>query len=623
MPTLHATALPRVTALPRLLAAGGLVVLLGLPFACRREGPGEVEVPPGVRTRAVATGLPAGASVVVSGYDVEGFWTRLQGSRLYKELHAIRDVRQAFAPLAESQRQLEAETGLLLDEATIMTLLGRKFDLGFYGRLSGNRADLLFVAEVKDQDRAEEILESLERKISAEKNATFSDLEVGGVSARVARNREGEQVLFYALDGGRLTMATTQGRIRNALDLGRGARSEDDAAGVQPMTSVEPYVEALRKLPDAAIAVYVDQSALEGATARAAAVDSVPPASEAERLQRERLRAATAALEGYRLARSVTIGAYWTERGIRTDVYTRFYDGPRPPLAAMLTQSPGPIRTLAYQPVGTLLYVSLSSLDARTVYDALRRYAVDATRVQMGIADSPDSLRADSVVAASQRAFEQQAGIDIQNDVVAWIGREISLSVAGVDRSSFFPLPEIALTIATRDRDRARAFLSRVESDIARTARDRVSIPLTWQTEQYQGQTIRYAPTPLGEGLSLAYTVDDAFVLIASNRGLLQRMMDARAGRSQALPSNENFASMTEFYPQQASVLGFVNIEDILTQMQDLIRTYGPMAGGAGAADSTSTAHQVLSAFKNAPRLGFYTEADEDGVFAHALLEVR
>ena len=100
-------------------------------------------------------------------------------------------------------------------------------------------------------------------------------------------------------------------------------------------------------------------------------------------------------------------------------------------------------------------------------------------------------------------------------------------------------------------------------------------------------------------------------MLIATNRGLLKRMIDARAGRAQALPSNENFASMTEFYPQRANVLGFVNIEEILTQVQDLMRTYGPMAGGAAAADSTSTTHRVLAALKNAPRLGFYTEADE------------
>ena len=70
-----------------------LVSASALLAACRRDGPAEADLPAGVRTRAVATGLPAGAGVVVSGYDVEGFWTRLQGSRLYKDLNAIEGVR--------------------------------------------------------------------------------------------------------------------------------------------------------------------------------------------------------------------------------------------------------------------------------------------------------------------------------------------------------------------------------------------------------------------------------------------------------------------------------------------------------------------------------------------------
>lgn len=582
---------------------------------CRREGPGEAEFPAGLKTRAVATRLPAGASVVVSGHDVESFWSRLQASRLYKDLVAIQGVRQAFAPLAESQRRFEAETGLPLNEETLMTLFGRRFDLGFYGRLSEDRADLLFVSDVKDRGRARTILETLEARIVAEQGASFRGTEIAGTSARVAKNRQGDDVLFYALEGERLMIATTGSRLRAGLDLA------DERGEVRAMTSDPEYVEALRKLPGASIAVFVNQQALQQAAARAAA-DTTDARTAQERPQRERLRAATTALEGYRLTRAVVVGLYWTESGIRGDVYTRFPEGPRPPLAAMMAQSPGRIRSLAYQPLGTLLFASINTLDAKTVYDALYGYAVDATRIQMGVADGRDSLRADSLVAANLQAFQRQTGIDIQGDLVAWVGQEAALAVTGVDRSGFFPLPEVSLTVATRNRERSRAFLSRMEGQLTETARMRASVPLSWQSEEYQGQTIRYAPTPLGEGLSLAYAVDNEFLLVGTNRGLVRRMLDARAGRAQALPSNRDFAAMTTFYPQQANTLGFANLEQILTQVQELMATYGQM-GGPAAADTTSTTHRLLEALKNAPRLGFYTEADGDGVIGHALLEVR
>ncbi|MFN2420288.1 MAG: DUF3352 domain-containing protein [Gemmatimonadota bacterium] len=598
------------------LRDGALLALIGVSLTvCRGDSVGEAEVPAGLNTRAVATMLPAGASVVVSGYDVEGFWSRVQASRLYKDLKAIQGVREAFAPLAESQREFEAETGLPLNEETLMTLFGQKFDLGFYGPLPEDHADLLFLAEVEDEGRGRTILETLEKRVTAEKGATFRGIDVAGTPVRVAKSREGDDVLFYAFRDKRLTMATTEARLRSAIDLA-AERGE-----VRAMTTVEEYVDALEKLPDAAIAIYIDQEAVRQAAVRAMAdtTAGAPPASP----QRERLRAATSALETYRLASSVAVGVYWTESGIRADVYSRLPEGPRPPLAAMLTGSPEPVRSLAYQPVTTLLYGSINTLDAKTIYDALYDYAVDATRIQMEVADTPDSLRADSLVAAGLQNFQQETGIDIQRDIVSWVGREAALGIAGVDKSGFFPLPEVSLVIATQDRQQSSAFLSRMETELTEMARVRASVPLTWQVEEYQGQQIRYAPTPLGEGLSVAYTIDDQFVLIGSNRSLVKRMLDARAGRAQALPQNPDFATMTEFYPQQANAIGFINIEQILTQVQDLMATYGQMGGSAMAADTTSTTHQVLRALKNAPRLGFYSEADDEGVFGHVLLEVR
>jgi hypothetical protein len=193
-----------------------------------------------------------------------------------------------------------------------------------------------------------------------------------------------------------------------------------------------------------------------------------------------------------------------------------------------------------------------------------------------------------------------------------------------VDRTGFFPVPEVALTIATRDPARSRALLTRVETLVGQAAAERASIPLQWQAEEYQGQTLRYAPTPMGEGLSLSYVVTDDFVLIGSSRGLMKRMLDSRGGTAQALPSNPGFSAMTEFYPTEANALGFMNIEQILTEVQGLMGTFGGMTGGsAAAADTSSATYKVMEAVKNAPRLGFYSSADAEGAFGHFLLEVR
>lgn len=579
-------------------------------IACRgQDGGGEPVT--GFETRAVATTLPAGASVVVSGYDLEAFWTRLKGTRLYTELAAIPDVREAFAPIAESQRDFQAETGLPLDESTLMTIFGRKFDLGFYGALPRDRADLVLVAELEDENAARALLETLETKVTQEKGATFADADVAGTEVRVATGREGDEVLMYSIADGRLVMATTRPRMEGTLTLG--------SDGAETMATAGDYADVIGKLPEATISVYVDQRALKEAAERAAAADT---GAETD-AQSERLRAATGALEDYQLASAVGVGLYWTETGLRADAYTKFPEGERAPLAEMMTRSPGPIRTLAFQPVGTLMYGAVNSLDARVIYDELRRYAVDATRIQMDIEGTPDSLQADSLVARQLAAFETETGIDIGEDIVSWVGQEAALAIAGVDETGFFPVPEVALTIATTDAARSRAFLTQIEDVVGQMAAQRASIPLTWQAEEYQGQTIRYAPTPMGEGLSLSYVVTNDFVVIASSRGLVKRMLDARGGAAEALPSNPGFATMTEFYPSEANAIGFVNMEQILTEVQGLMGTFGAMSGDPTAADTTSATNRVMQALKNAPRLGFYSEADADGAFGRFLLEVR
>lgn len=588
---------------------GTLMLAFALVLGCGSDDGETATVASGIRTQAVATGLPAGATVVVSGFDLEGFWTRLQGTRLYQELKAIQDVQNAMAPLDESRREIQEEICVRFDEETILSLFGGKFDLGFYGSLPEDRADLLLVADVEDEAGARTIVEECEAQLVDEKGATFRDDEVEGSQVRVATNSEGEDVLFYALEDGSLVMATTRERMTSALAMG------EDAS----MTSVSSYTDVIDKLTDATVVVWIDQEAMRQAS-RSAMADTTGMATG----DRERLEAATTALEGYMLAASFGIGFHWSDAGIRGAMYAALPEGSeRSPMLEMLTSAPGEIRSLSWQPESTLLYMSMASLDPQVVWEEARKYAIQATRTQMNVAGTADSLTADSLVASQIAAFEAETGIDVEEDLLSWIGEEAAFSITGVDRTGFFPVPEVGITIASRDRQRAQATLTELEGVVSEMASARASIPLQWQEEAYEGQTIRFAPTPMGEGLSIAYAVTDPFVVLGTSRGLVQRMLDAGAGRAQGLPSNPSFTALTEFYPQQSTGLGYVNLEQILTEVEGLMSSFGQMSGNAAVADTTSTARRVVAAMKNAPRIGFYSEADDSGLYSHFLLEVR
>jgi hypothetical protein len=594
---------PRRIGLVSLVAA--LLLSAGFAFACKRDSTSTEDLPQGIETRAVATDLPAGATVVVSGYDLHAFWTRLQATQLYKELAAIQGVREAFSPIAGARGEFEAETGLALDEATVMNLLGNKFDLGFYGSLPEDRADILLLAEVEDEAAARPILEGLEGRVARERGATFSDLEVAGRTVRMAADAEGDEVLLYTLEDGRLVMSSTRARLEQALGDGEETRT---------MTDVEEYLDILEKLPEATITVWVDQRAI--AEASRAAMDADTTAA------RTPGAAAASALEEYNVVRDFGVGIFWTEAGIRSDVFTRFLSDRRPELAEMMTRPPSEVRSIAFQPLGTILYTAFNTFDPGLVYRQLTEYAVDATRIQMDVQGTADSMRADSLVRSNIAAFERETGLDIEEDLLSWVGEEVSFSITGVDRSGFFPVPEFAFAVASKDQGRANAFFQKAETLLADAARDRASMPVSWQAEEHEGQTIRFAPTPVGEGLSISYVVTSDFALVASKPALVRQMLDARTGRAEGLPSNPGFGALTTFYPQQVNGIGYVNLEELLTQIEGLMGTFGPMTGASP--DSASTANQVLKALKNAPRLGAYAQAEGDeGLRTHILLEVR
>ena len=80
-----------------------LVLLLAVS-ACRRrdEGPqggDEGAAATGtIQTEAVAEDLPAGASLVVSVHDLQGFWNRLKATQLYTQIRAIPQVDSLLNP---------------------------------------------------------------------------------------------------------------------------------------------------------------------------------------------------------------------------------------------------------------------------------------------------------------------------------------------------------------------------------------------------------------------------------------------------------------------------------------------------------------------------------------------
>ena len=144
-----------------------------------------------------------------------------------------------------------------------------------------------------------------------------------GHPAREARDRlaavedhDGRELEDVVPSGdGRLVVSSTRARIEQAL----GDGGEADTMG-----DVQEYLDNLGQLPEATITLWVDQRAI--AEASRAAMEADTAGAKAQAGDAERMAAAATALEEYNVVRDFGVGIFWSDAGIRSDVFTRFLE---------------------------------------------------------------------------------------------------------------------------------------------------------------------------------------------------------------------------------------------------------------------------------------------------------
>ena len=592
-------------------ASWGFLILLLALSACRRraEEPEEAATAAGeVETEAVANELPAGAAVVVAAHDLEGFWTRLESTQLWTQLRAIPQVDSLLDPnrnpqLGRALQQFQSVTGAPLSKETLFKLLGEDLQLGVYPAAAGDTTGprIVLVADMEDRDALASMLTNLRTAAQGE-GARFATETYRGVEVTVVSSAAGEVRGLYGFHKEQLVAASDQAGLQAAVDA-------LDGEG-ETMAADTLYARALARLDEAAVTFFVRQSAARDLTeAMMAGAEGADTAG----------RAMLDVVDRYSVQSATAGGAHWAEDGLRLTTYTHFDPAARgaQPLREMLGTPPSEVAVVGYFPDSTLAFLAVNFLDAPALYDFARAYARDAAGAG-GAADAGAQM--DSAIAA----FEARSGMRVREDILGWMGREAALGLNGVVRGGFFPVPELALAVQAEDPERARAFFQMLEANVAQAVQQspQGGFPVQFQSEEHQGVTIRFAPTPLGEGLTPAWAVHEGYAVVALARGTLRRMLDARAGGAPAVTANPQFQALGGFLPDRANVVGYANTAQLLTEVGAAFTTFQQMAGQAPAGGQ-DTWTRVLEALKNLQAVGTYAVGDREGLEQRFLARIQ
>lgn len=587
-----------------------LVVLVG----CRRgeEGPEAPGAARGIETEAVAGDLPAGATVVVSAFQLDSLWTRFKATQFYTQTRAIPELQRFLDPeqnvqLKQSLDQFQQRFGMPLNEETVFRTLGDKIQLGVYpvqGDTSAQR--VVLVADMGDRDALGSILNGIKTDAEA-KGVQYRTEQVRGVDVTVVADSAGTVRALYGFHDEKFVAASDQAGLESAV----GALDGDG----ETMTDDTLYARSLAHVGDANVTMFVNMGGvrnLVGAMQRVQVAGGDTAAAHDA-------AAALDLMEKYNIQSATIVGAGWVEDGLEIATYNVLDPAAvgAAPLREMLQTPPSEIEVLGYFPDSTLAFYAINLLDAPKVYDFALGYAKDAARAAGDTTAGDPAAEVDQAIAA----FEQRSGLNIRTDILGWMGREAAIGLAGVVRGGFFPIPEFALVVQAKDPAGATAFFQKLEGLVVQTAQQSGQFPITFQAEEHNGVTIRFAPTPMGEGLAPAYAVHDDYAIVALSRTSLRRMLDAKGAAGGGVAVNPQFQQFGDYLPDQANAVGFANVAQILAEVRGALSTFQQMGGQAPQEGDTMT--RALDALSNLQAAAGYAVTDEGGVEQRFLLRIR
>ncbi len=182
------------------------------------------------------------------------------------------------------------------------------------------------------------------------------------------------------------------------------------------------------------------------------------------------------------------------------------------------------------------------------------------------------------------------AGVGLRfDDVTSWIGVEVAVAAEVVDGT-----PHVAILADVGDRDGAERMLAKLRAPGAPWD------DVEWTEREYLGTTLSIPQGPAGDAPSYAF--DDEALILTSDPGLLERVIDTHRGSIQSIASAASFQDAEAELPDGRLMLAFLDTASLQDAIEDL--------AGVGAATSVGGLGD-LSAVRG---IGMSISAESDGV---------
>lgn len=196
-------------------------------------------------------------------------------------------------------------------------------------------------------------------------------------------------------------------------------------------------------------------------------------------------------------------------------------------------------------PGGSLGYLGFGD-PGRTVRSLLTQAGAEAPGVASGFADLADQL-------------QEQAGIDIAGELLGSLGDEAALALdssqAASDSSSVAePFPYLSFASTGVDEDRAREALAALQGPLGDVSQER-------EIEGVEARTLQVSPS-----LALTYAIFDGILAVSTSPDGIAGLVEAGGDDDgDGLDQSDRFRKATEGFPDEVSLLGYLDLGGVVT----------------------------------------------------------
>lgn len=565
----------------------------------------------------LAKAVPENAILFSTIEDVQGIWGTVSASNAWGKIKALKvwEEMQLDSNLNQFKTQFKQNLGFDLSAENILALMGAEMAVAVTGDPETMQYSIVIIAKPGDPSKAKELVNLFTETVNASGGAfKFVDSKYNMASLWSLQPKEADSPspiqagYGFAKDNFIFSIGMGAVDLKKTVDLldGKGKSLVENPKFMKIMGQA---ISGQGKFNQA---VYVDVAMLKEV------IKTVPiPGQDAQMFAKS--------IENALGQTDVMAGTINISKGIRAKFASVPTDSPMNKIAAKLQSDPGLQASghhLRYVPKNAIAYFGGKVPgDMVTYWNLFKEQMTEMGSWQM----------IQEIIGQIEATLE----INFEQDVLSWIGDEVSFVFAGIDTTKPFPFPKMALITQVKEVAKPQALINKLV-ETANTAMtenmpEDSGFKLELKSETVSGNKISTIELPMPQmGLIFqpGYSFIDKSLAMALDTDTIKEMLQANTTNTNILGSKYFVAAAV---PVKATSIGYINMEQGLLAAKDVALQVVSLAEMSGAGEDAHNAVNnyaipildALGAIKSIVSYGIYAGDHIEGVIDIKIQDIQ